>query len=76
MSRAGFILSTVGAAVGLGNLWHFSFMGYENGRGTFLLPYFVALLTATVPLIILEFGFGPKMWVVAISLPVGRWWST
>ncbi|WP_051009226.1 hypothetical protein [Thermaerobacter subterraneus] len=66
-SRAGFILSTVGAAVGLGNFWRFPFMAYENGGGAFLLPYFVALLTAGVPLMILEFGYGHKMRAAAIS---------
>ncbi|MFB5084611.1 sodium-dependent transporter, partial [Symbiobacterium thermophilum] len=57
-SRSGFIFATIGAAVGLGNFWRFPFMAYQNGGGAFLLPYFVALLTAGVPLMILEFGFG------------------
>lgn len=60
-SRFGFIMSTIGAAVGLGNLWRFPFMAYQNGGGAFLVPYFVALLTAGLPLMILEFGFGSKM---------------
>lgn len=60
-SRFGFIMATIGAAVGLGNLWRFPYTAYANGGGAFLLPYFVALLTAGVPLMILEFGFGHKM---------------
>ncbi|SEF96819.1 neurotransmitter:Na+ symporter, NSS family [Caloramator fervidus] len=60
-SRFGFIMSTIGAAVGLGNLWRFPYTAYSNGGGAFLLPYFVALLTAGVPLMIMEFGFGHKM---------------
>ncbi|WP_164509105.1 sodium-dependent transporter [Clostridium rectalis] len=60
-SRFGFVMATVGAAVGLGNLWRFPFMAYENGGGAFLLPYFIALITAGIPLMILEFGFGSKM---------------
>lgn len=60
-SRSGFIMATVGAAVGLGNLWRFPYMAYQNGGGAFLLPYFVAMLTAGVPLMIMELGFGSKM---------------
>lgn len=57
-SRAGFILAAIGSAVGLGNIWRFSYVAYENGGGAFLIPYFVALLTIGIPLLILEIGFG------------------
>ncbi|MBM7622787.1 sodium-dependent transporter [Sporohalobacter salinus] len=60
-SRLGFILAAIGSAVGLGNIWRFSYMTYENGGGAFLIPYFFALLTAGIPILILEFGFGHKM---------------
>ena len=54
----GFVLAAVGSAVGLGNIWRFSYMAYDNGGGAFLIPYFIALLTAGIPLMILEFGIG------------------
>ena len=57
-TRSGFIMAAIGSAVGLGNIWRFSYMAYENGGGAFLIPYFVALLTAGIPLLILEFGIG------------------
>ncbi len=60
-SRTGFILSAVGSAIGLGNIWRFPYMAYENGGGAFLIPYFFALLTAGIPILILEFGIGHKM---------------
>ncbi|MDD4497574.1 MAG: sodium-dependent transporter, partial [Methanosarcinaceae archaeon] len=59
-TRVGFILAAVGSAVGLGNIWRFSYAAYENGGGVFLIPYFIALLTAGIPLMILEFGMGSK----------------
>ncbi len=60
-SRFGFILAAIGSAVGLGNIWRFPYMAYENGGGAFLIPYFFALLTAGIPLLILEMGLGHKM---------------
>jgi NSS family neurotransmitter:Na+ symporter len=57
-SQLGFILAAVGSAIGLGNIWRFSYMAYDNGGGAFLIPYVVALVTAGIPLLILEFGIG------------------
>jgi len=59
-SRAGFILAAVGSAIGLGNIWRFPYMAYENGGGAFLIPYIFALLTAGIPFMIMEFGMGHK----------------
>lgn len=60
-SRVGFILAAVGSAIGLGNIWRFPYMAFDNGGGAFLIPYFVALLTAGIPIIIMEFAMGHKM---------------
>lgn len=59
-SRVGFIMAAIGSAVGLGNIWRFPYMTASNGGGAFLIPYFVALFTAGIPLLILEFGLGHK----------------
>lgn len=59
-SNIGFLLAAIGSAVGLGNIWRFPYIAYENGGGAFLLPYLVALLTAGIPIIMLEFALGHK----------------
>ncbi|MBN1596567.1 sodium-dependent transporter [candidate division FCPU426 bacterium] len=59
-SNLGFLLAAIGAAVGLGNIWRFSYMAYANGGGAFLVPYFIALFSAGIPLLILEYGLGHR----------------
>ncbi|MCD4781706.1 MAG: sodium-dependent transporter [Candidatus Omnitrophica bacterium] len=60
-SRMGFILAALGSAVGLGNIWRFSYLCHKNGGAAFLVPYFIALLIVGIPLLILELGIGHKM---------------
>jgi NSS family neurotransmitter:Na+ symporter len=59
-SRTAFILAAIGSAIGLGNIWRFPYICYENGGGAFLVAWLVALFTAGIPLMILEFGLGHK----------------
>ncbi|EPR11827.1 sodium-dependent transporter [Ruminiclostridium papyrosolvens] len=59
-SKAGFILAAIGSAVGLGNIWRYPYVLYSNGGGAFLIPYFFAILTAGIPLMIMEYGLGHK----------------
>mgnify|MGYP001255318049 CR=1 FL=1 len=59
-TRVGFILAAAGSAIGLGNIWRFPAVAYENGGGAFFLPYLFALLTAGIPILILEFTIGHK----------------
>ncbi|MDI6840257.1 MAG: sodium-dependent transporter [bacterium] len=60
-SRQAFVLAAIGSAVGLGNVWRFPYICFKYGGGAFLIPYLVALLTAGIPLMILEFAIGHKM---------------
>ncbi|GGI72488.1 sodium-dependent transporter [Shewanella gelidii] len=60
-SRVGFILAAVGSAIGLGNIWRFPYMAYENGGGAFFIPYLFAMLSAGIPFMIMEFSLGHKL---------------
>jgi len=57
-SRVAFLMASIGSAVGLGNIWRFPYVAYKNGGGAFLIPYFVALFTVGIPLLIAEFAVG------------------
>ncbi|HEX2144955.1 MAG TPA: sodium-dependent transporter [Glycomyces sp.] len=59
-TRLGFILAAAGSAIGLGNIWRFPGEAYEFGGGAFLLPYLFAILTAGLPLLLLEYTIGRK----------------
>ena len=58
--RTAFIIAAVGSAVGLGNIWRFPYVAYENGGGAFMLPYLIALFTAAIPLLFLDYAIGHK----------------
>ncbi|WP_110240397.1 sodium-dependent transporter [Nocardioides gilvus] len=60
-SRKVFIFAAIGSAVGLGNIWRFPYVAYENGGGAFLIPYLVALLCAGIPFLYLDYALGHRM---------------
>ena len=57
-SSLAFIFAMIGAAVGLGNIWRFSYVLYSNGGGSFFIPYFIAIAIMGIPFLILEYGVG------------------
>ena len=59
-SPIAFIFAMIGAAVGLGNIWRFSYVVYSNGGGSFFIPYFTAIAVMGIPFLILEYGVGFK----------------
>lgn len=56
----GFILAAAGSAIGLGNIWRYPYVAYDNGGGAFVLPYLIAMATAGIPILILEYGLGHR----------------
>jgi NSS family neurotransmitter:Na+ symporter len=72
-----FIMAAIGSAVGLGNVWRFPAIAYTNGGGAFLVPYFVALFTAGIPMMILEFSFGhwSRQGAPGSFKKIGRQWE-
>ncbi len=60
-SRMGFVIAAIGSAIGLGNIWRFPYVASSNGGGAFMIPYLFALLTAGIPILILEFSVAHKI---------------
>ncbi|GAB2509817.1 NSS family neurotransmitter:Na+ symporter [Paramicrobacterium agarici] len=58
--RNAFIFAAIGSAVGLGNIWRFPYVAYDNGGGAFIVPYLIALVTAGIPLLFLDYAIGHK----------------
>jgi len=57
-SNLGFIMACVGSAVGLGNIWKFPYITYQNGGGAFVLVYLLAILAVGLPIIMAEMMIG------------------
>ena len=57
-SRLGFILTSVGAAVGLGNIWKFPYITGTQGGGAFVLIYLLSIFAIAIPVAIAELVAG------------------
>jgi len=57
-SRWTFLFATAGAAVGLGNVWRFSFLTGQNGGAAFVLVYLAFVFVIGVPIIMAELAIG------------------
>ncbi|MBS3112919.1 sodium-dependent transporter [Candidatus Woesearchaeota archaeon] len=57
-STLAFIFVAAGSAVGLGNVWRFSYIVGQNGGGAFLIPYTLSVILVGIPIMLLELGIG------------------
>lgn len=78
-SRVGFILAAAGSAVGLGNIWRFSYVVGENGGGAFVLIYLFLILFIGYPLMVTEMTLGQETGKNPIGAfkklaPDSPWW--
>ena len=61
-SRAGFVLAAVGSAVGLGNMWRFSYLAAENGGAAFLVLYVGMTALVGLPVMPMTVSFSDGFW--------------
>lgn len=59
-SGTGFVLATIGSAIGLGSVWKFPYEAGANGGGPFVLCYLLGLALIVVPLMLAELVIGRR----------------
>lgn len=80
--RLAFILASIGAAVGLGNIWKFPYTLGSSGGSAFVLVYVLAILLVATPIMLVEMIIGRRarrsapaaMQVLAVESGASRNW--
>ena len=58
--RFGFLMASIGFAVGLGNIWRFPYVTGENGGSAFVLVYLACVFVIGVPILMAEVLLGRR----------------
>ncbi|XP_071230544.1 inactive sodium-dependent neutral amino acid transporter B(0)AT3 [Salvelinus alpinus] len=67
-NKAEYLLTCIGFAVGLGNVWRFPYLCQIYGGGAFLIPYLIALVFQGLPLLYLELAIGQRLRMGSIGV--------
>lgn len=70
-NKVQYLLTCIGFAVGLGNVWRFPYLCQVYGGGAFLIPYAIALVFEGLPLLYIELAIGQRL----RSGSIGVWTS-
>lgn len=57
-TQIGFLFAALGAAIGLGNIWRFSYVVGTNGGGTFIIIYLTTIALVGLPMLLAELAVG------------------
>ncbi|XP_017872516.1 PREDICTED: sodium- and chloride-dependent glycine transporter 1 isoform X1 [Drosophila arizonae] len=57
-SKTEFVLTLIGYAIGIGNVWRFPYLCYRSGGGAFLVPYTLMVILCGIPLFYMEVLIG------------------
>ena len=78
-SRLGFILLSAGCAIGIGNVWKFTYIAGQGGGGAFVQLYLIFLVILGLPIMTMEFAVGrasrksPVRAYQALEKPGQKW---
>ncbi|XP_026795715.3 sodium-dependent neutral amino acid transporter B(0)AT3 [Pangasianodon hypophthalmus] len=67
-NKVQYLLTCIGFAVGLGNVWRFPYLCQVYGGGAFLIPYLIALVFEGLPLLHMELAIGQRLRMGSIGV--------
>ncbi len=77
-SRFGFLMAAIGSAVGLGNMWRFSYLTAEHGGAAFVILYVLMVVVIGMPVLLAEMTIGrgaARGPIQALGFYGGRRWK-